>query len=77
VAAKHSAKIQTLGINQDAVALPTEATTGDKGCWGFKKWTEADYAKLVADMKAGTVTVSNDTSKAPTTVKVSATYHNK
>ena len=75
--AKHSAKIQTLGINQDAVALPTEATTGDKGCWGFKKWTEADYAKLVADMKAGTVTVSNDTSKAPTTVKVSATYHNK
>lgn len=75
--AKHSAKIQTLGINQDAVALPTEATTGDKGCWGFKKWTEADYAKLVADMKAGTVTVSNDTSKAPTTVKVTATYHNK
>lgn len=75
--AKHSAKIQTLGINQDAVALPTEATTGDKGCWGFKKWTEADYTKLVADMKAGTVTVSNDTSKAPTTVKVSATYHNK
>ena len=75
--AKHSAKIQTLGINQDAVALPTEATTGDKGCWGFKKWTEADYAKLVADMKAGTVTVSNDTSNAPTTVKVSATYHNK
>lgn len=75
--AKHSAKIQTLGINQDAVALPTEATTGDKGCWGFKKWTEADYAKLVADMKAGTVTVSNDTSKAPTTTKVSATYHNK
>ena len=75
--AKHSAKIQTLGINQDAVALPTEATTGDKGCWGFKKWTEADYAKLVADMKAGTVTVSNDTSKAPTTAKVSATYHNK
>ncbi len=75
--AKHSAKIQTLGINQDAVALPTEATTGDKGCWGFKKWTEADYAKLVADMKAGTVTVSNDTSKAPTTTKVTATYHNK
>ena len=75
--AKHSAKIQTLGIKQDAVALPTEATTGDKGCWGFKKWTEADYAKLVADMKAGTVTVSNDTSKAPTTVKVTATYHNK
>lgn len=75
--AKHSAKIQTLGIKEDAVALPTEATTGDKGCWGFKKWTEADYAKLVADMKAGTVTVSNDTSKAPTTTKVSATYHNK
>ncbi len=75
--AKHAAKIQTLGINQDAVALPTEATTGDKGCWGFKTWTEADYAKLVADMKSGAVTVSNDTSKAPTTVKVTATYHNK
>lgn len=74
--AKHAAKIQNLGIKEDAVALPTEATTGDKGCWGFKTWKEADYNKLVTDMKAGTVTVSNDTSKAPTTTKVAATYHN-
>ena len=71
----HSAKIQNLGINEDAVALPTTATTGDEGCWGFKTWSEADYTTLVNALKAGTITVSGDTSKFPTTSKVKVTEH--
>ncbi len=74
----YAKKVLELGIKEDAVALPTETATGDKGCWGFKKWKESEYNTLVADMKAGKVTVPNETPEAfPTseTPKVALTMH--
>ena len=72
----HAGKILNLGVNEDAVALPTPEATGDQGCWGFKKFTVAEYNALVAKMKAGTVTVSDDTTALPTVTKVKVTTHN-
>ncbi len=68
-------KIENLGINEDAVALPTPTSTGDEGCWGFKSWKVTDYEALVKAMKAGTITVSDDTANKPTVSKVKVTYH--
>ena len=73
---KLAGKIENLGINEDAVALPTPEATGDTECWGFKTWTINDYKELVSKMKAGTITVSSATETKPTTKKVSVTYAN-
>ncbi len=70
-------KIENLGIDEDAVALPTPTSTGDEGCWGFKNFKLADYDTLVKAMKAKTITVSSDTTNKPTVSKVKVTYHNK
>ena len=73
---KLAGMIENLGINEDAVALPTPEVTGDTECWGFKTWTINDYKELVSKMKAGTITVSSATETKPTTKKVSVTYAN-
>lgn len=73
---KLAGKIETLGINDDAVALPTPETTGDEDCWGFKNFTIEQYKTLVSQMKAGTITVSADTDTKPSVTKVQVTYHN-
>ncbi len=74
---KLAGKIENLGINEDAVALPTPTSTGDDGCWGFKNFKTTDYDTLVAAMKSGTINVSSDTAEKPTVSKVKVTYHNK
>lgn len=73
---KLAGKIENLGVNEDAVALPTPEATGDEGCWGFKTWTINDYKELVTKMKNGTVTVSDATDVKPTVKKVAVTYAN-
>ncbi len=74
---KLAGKIENLGIDEDAVALPTPASTGDEGCWGFKNFTTSDYETLVAAMKAKTITVSSDTENKPTVSKVKVEWNNQ
>lgn len=45
-----------LGANQDAIGLPTEEAS-----WGFKKFTVAEYEKLLKALKDGSVTVDAKT----------------
>ena len=73
---KLAGKIENLGINEDAVALPTPETTGDADCWGFKNFTIDNYKTLVSQMKAGSITVSDATDAKPTVKKVQVTYNN-
>ena len=68
--ATYSGKISSLGLvsatdaSANFVQLPTET-------WTMKKFTVADYNKLVADIYNGKVAVSNDTAAMPkTSVKV-------
>lgn len=73
---KLAGKIENLGINEDAVALPTPEETGDADCWGFKNFTIDNYKTLVSQMKAGKITISAATDAKPTVKKVQVTYNN-
>lgn len=73
---KLAGKIENLGINEDAVALPTPEETGDADCWGFKNFTIDNYKTLVSQMKAGKITISAATDAKPTVKKVQVIYNN-
>jgi len=45
----------SLGVNDDAVGLPTEASS-----WRFKKFTVNEYETLMTKLKDGTVVVDNE-----------------
>lgn len=46
---------------KDYVGLPTATAS-----WKFAKFTQAQYTQLIADIKSGTIKVSNSTESAPT-----------
>jgi basic membrane protein A len=58
-ACTYAGKVITVGAKSDNCVLPTPATTGDNGCWGFKTFTQVDYATILGKLKAGTVAVNS------------------
>ena len=56
--------VVTVGAKSDNCVLPTPATTGDEGCWGFKNFKIAEYEALLADLKAGKVKVNSNSDDA-------------
>lgn len=52
-------KVVTVGAKSDNCVLPTPDTTGDSGCWGFKKFTLSEYNTLLANLKNGSVKVNS------------------
>lgn len=52
--------VVTVGAQSDNCVLPTPDTTGDSGCWGFKKFTLSEYNTLLANLKNGTVKVNSN-----------------
>ncbi|MDD6241472.1 MAG: BMP family ABC transporter substrate-binding protein [Eubacteriales bacterium] len=51
--------VVTVGAQSDNCVLPTPETTGDKDCWGFKKFTIAEYNTLLGKLKNGSVKVNS------------------
>ena len=56
--------VVTVGAKSDNCVLPTPETTGDQGCWGFKKFKVTEYEALLADLKAGKVKVNSNSDDA-------------
>jgi basic membrane protein A len=56
----YAGKVITVGAKSDNCVLPTPETTGDKDCWGFKKFSLTDYATLLGKLKAGTIKVNSN-----------------
>ena len=56
----YAGNVITVGAKSDNCVLPTPATTGDDGCWGFKNFTLGDYTTLLGKLKAGTVAVNSN-----------------
>ena len=74
-------KSYNLGLNsefgkldkRDYVELPTS-----DAAWRFKTFTKTEYEKLVADIKAGSITISDSTTAAPTVSShTTVTYETK
>lgn len=53
-------EVRTVGAQSDNCVLPTPETTGDDGCWGFKKFTVDEYKEVLAKLKAGTIKVNSN-----------------
>ncbi len=51
--------VVTVGAKSDNCVLPTPDTTGDQTCWGFKKFTTADYNTVLGKLKNGTIKVNS------------------
>ncbi len=74
-------KSYNLGLNsefgkldkRDYVELPTS-----DAAWRFKTFTKTEYEKLVSDIKAGSITISDSTTAAPTVSShTTVTYETK
>ncbi len=58
----------TLG-KKDYVGIPTANDS-----WRFKQFTKAEYETVLGKIKSGAITISGDTTSAPTTTSCTVTY---
>ena len=59
------------GVAEDMIGLPTVDTS-----WRFQTFTVDEYQKVMTGIKDGSIEISNDTSTAPATVKITTDFQN-
>lgn len=56
--AGYAGEVFTVGAQSDNTVLPTPEVDNDPGCWGFKKFTQAEYNTVLGKLKTNEIKVN-------------------